>query len=73
MNRSVKLVIVGAALSFGLAATAYADQPANGTHPWGPKPGGGPAAQSAHFQKPDGYDQNPNNFPYTRKGVLKAN
>jgi hypothetical protein len=86
MTKFVTSMILGAALLAGAAAGAYAadPQPANqlaqsapgqgySTPGFGPKASGGANTSSDHFVKPPGYDQNPNNFPYSRPGVLKAN
>ena len=78
MTKFVTSMILGAALLLGAAAGAYAADPqpnpqAYSTTGFGPKASGGATTQSTHFQKPPGYDENPANFPYTRKGVLKAN
>jgi hypothetical protein len=79
MTKFVTSTILGAALVLGAAAGAYAADPQAATQApysaagFAPKASGGANTPSTHFQKPAGYDQNPDNFPYTRKGVLKAN
>jgi hypothetical protein len=85
MIRSV--TILSAVLVGGVAAGALAADPqpasqlaasnpgqsAYSTPGSGPKASGGANTTSDHFVKPPGYDQNPDNFPYTREGVLKPN
>jgi len=74
MKKSVKSAVLSAALLAAMAGSALAaDQVAYSSSNYGPKPNGGDKAQTTHFQKPPGYDQDPAMHPYTRDGVLKAN
>jgi hypothetical protein len=75
MTRSGKSLLIAGVL-VALAGSAYAQQqPTTATTPQqqlsytpaAPAPAADPT-NADHFVKPAGYDQDPANYPYTRKG-----